>query len=274
MAYELQDFNNDVVIQSKTTPVVIDFWAEWCGPCKILSPILEKLAAGAQGSWKLVKIDTEQHRQLAAQFGIRSIPSVKMVFQGAIIAEFQGALPEPAVRKWLQENLPGMEDDAGDEISLLEELLREGNRQKAQDLAIKNAGTAGSDPDWKARAAMLSLPDNLDEAETMLNSLKDEPKFEIERETLQALKHLRDIHNGSRQIPDGTPAAESYMNGIRALFEGDFEKAIESFLDTLMRDRKLDEDGARKALIAIFTMLTDHHPLSGKYRRRFSMALY
>jgi putative thioredoxin len=73
----------------------------------------------------------------------------------------------------------------------------------------------------------------------------------------------------------GNPvAAQTYMNGIRAVFSGDYEKAIESFLDAMTRDRKLDDDGARKALIAIFTMLTDHHPLSIKYRRRFSMALY
>jgi len=82
MDYELKDFRSEVVEQSKTTPVVLDFWAEWCGPCRVLGPVIEKLAAEAAGQWKLVKINTEVHQQLAAQFGIRSIPSVKMVYNG------------------------------------------------------------------------------------------------------------------------------------------------------------------------------------------------
>ena len=100
MSFEVTDFQKDIVEASETTPVVLDFWAEWCGPCRTLGPVLEKLAGEARGKWKLVKIDTEQHQQVAAQFGIRSIPAVKMVYKKAIIAEFTGALPEASVRKW------------------------------------------------------------------------------------------------------------------------------------------------------------------------------
>lgn len=272
MAHELQDFNQDVVIQSKTTPVVIDFWAEWCGPCRMLTPVLEKLAAEARGRWKLVKINTEEHRQIAAQFGIRSIPSVKMVYQGAIVAEFQGALPEPAVRKWLQDHLPANEE-AEEESAMLQNLLEAGEREKARVLCEKHLLEADS-PELRARLAMLSLPGDIKQAETLIDSLQNDQKYEIEKETLNTIRHLSTLDATSLSDTGNPAAVESYLKGNRALFSGDFETAIESFLDTLMRDRKLDDDGARKALIAIFTMLTDHHPLSSKYRRRFSMALY
>jgi putative thioredoxin len=272
MAHELQDFNRDVVMQSKTTPVVIDFWAEWCGPCRTLTPVLEKLAAEARGRWKLVKINTEEHRQIAAQFGIRSIPSVKMVYQGAIVAEFQGALPEPAVRKWLQDHLPADEEEEM-ETTLLQTLLQSGEREKARELCQKHLSETDS-PEMRARLAMLNLPEEIAQAESLLGSLQDEQKFEIEKETLNTIRHLSMLDGKSFNEAGNPAAAESYMNGKRALFSGDYEKAIESFLDTMIRDRKLDDDGARKALIAIFTILTDHHPLSAKYRRRFSMALY
>ncbi|MFU8861053.1 MAG: thioredoxin [Cyclonatronaceae bacterium] len=272
MAHELQDFNKDVVIQSKTTPVVIDFWAEWCGPCRMLTPVLEKLAAEARGRWNLVKINTEEHRQIAAQFGIRSIPSVKMVYQGAIIAEFQGALPEPAVRKWLQDHLPANEEEEEDTAMLLN-LLQAGEREKAKALCEKHLQEADS-PDLRAKLAMLSLPGDINQAEALLESLQDDQKYEIEKEAIRTVRHLSMLEAGSLAGTGNSTAAESYLNGSRALFSGDFETAIESFLNTLMRDRKLDDDGARKALIAIFNLLTDQHPLSLKYRRRFSMALY
>ncbi|MFN2372440.1 MAG: thioredoxin [Cyclonatronaceae bacterium] len=272
MAHELQDFNNDVVIQSKTTPVVIDFWAEWCGPCRTLTPVLEKLAAEARGQWKLVKINTEEHRQIAAQFGIRSIPSVKMVYQGAIIAEFQGALPEPAVRKWLQDHLPA-DQDSEMETEMLQTLLQAGEREKALEICEEQLKEADS-PELRARVAMLNLPGEIARAEAMLASLQDEQKFEIEKETLNTIRHLKMSDTATLADAGNPAAAESYKNGIKALFSGDYEHSIESFLDAMIRDRKLDNDGARKALIAIFTILTDHHPLSIKYRRRFSMALY
>jgi putative thioredoxin len=272
MAHELQDFNRDVVIQSKTTPVVIDFWAEWCGPCRTLTPVLEKLASEARGTWKLVKINTEEHRQIAAQFGIRSIPSVKMVYQGAIIAEFQGALPEPAVRKWLKDHLPA-DKDKEMETEMLQTLLQSGEREKARELCEKQLREA-ENPEMRALLAMLNLPGEITRAEAMLANLQGDQKFEIERETLNTIRHINMLDTGTLADAGNPAAAQTYMNGIRAVFSGDYEKAIESFLDAMTRDRKLDDDGARKALIAIFTMLTDHHPLSIKYRRRFSMALY
>ena len=105
------DFSEEVLETSKQIPVLVDFWAEWCGPCRILGPILEKLAGEASGEWKLVKVNTELHPDLAQAFDLRGIPAVKLFSQGEPIAEFTGALPEAQVRDWLGANLPGASDD-------------------------------------------------------------------------------------------------------------------------------------------------------------------
>ena len=103
---ELIDFQSDVIEASKTTPVLVDFWAEWCGPCVYLSPTLEKLAEKAGDSWTLLKVNTESQPELAAEYGIRSIPNVKLFVNGEMSGEFIGALPEEEIKRWLESNIP------------------------------------------------------------------------------------------------------------------------------------------------------------------------
>jgi len=100
------DFQSDVIEASKTSPVLVDFWASWCGPCLMLSPSLEKLANEAGDSWNLIKVNTETQPELAAKYGIRSIPNVKLFVNGEISGEFIGALPEEEIKQWLESNIP------------------------------------------------------------------------------------------------------------------------------------------------------------------------
>lgn len=275
MAYELQDFSTDVIEASNSVPVVIDFWAEWCGPCRQLGPVLEKLAGEAEGHWKLVKVDTEKSPDLAVQFSVRGIPAVKMVYQSEIIAEFTGAQPEHLVRQWLEENLPeGKADEVEEVSSHVRKLLGEGNRKQATSVLASQIKENAS-PDLQVQYAMLLLPGNIKKAEQHLKKVDRAEKYEIEFEALETIKRLKQIKE--EKIKPGSnneQARQTYVKGAQALFEQNFEEALQNFIEALQLERTLDDDGPRKACIACFTILFPYHPLAIKYRRQFSMSLY
>ena len=275
MGYELQDFQKDVLEASNSTPVVIDFWAEWCGPCRQLSPVIEKLAAEAEGRWKLVKIDTEKNPDIAVQFGVRGIPAVKMVYQKQIVAEFTGAQPEHLIRKWLQENLPEDGEGGSDEImKRVRELLGEGEREQAKYTLSEHVEESSGD-EAIARYAMLLLPDEREKAAEWLERIDNRGKYEIELETAETVGRLDRIARGELE-PGGEnrEALKLYREGAAALFEKRFEEALQKFIQSLQLERTLDNDGARKACVACFALLGEQHPLTIQYRRQFSMSLY
>ncbi|MFH5883210.1 tetratricopeptide repeat protein [Halalkalibaculum sp. DA3122] len=276
MEYDLKDFEKDVLEASRSTPVVIDFWAEWCAPCRQLGPTIEKLAGEAEGRWKLVKIDTEKNPDLAIKFGVRGIPAVKMIYQEEVIAEFTGAQPEHLIRNWLEENLPDGDAAHSEEVlEKIEQLLREGERDRARSFADAEV-TERSSAELKVRYAMLLLPDRLEEAREWMEEIDEAARYEyeIEFQVLETVSHLKEIVQGAAEVSGSEEALQLYRDAAAAMMEKDFDTALSTFIRVLQVDRTVDDDGPRKACIACFTMLGEQNPLSAEYRRAFSMSLY
>ena len=278
--YELKDIRSDLLEPSQNIPVVIDFWAPWCGPCKTLGPVLEKLAAKANGKWKLVKVnvDEEQNQQLASQFQIRSIPGVRMLYQGKLLASFDGALPEAQVKQWLNEHVRGLKDSGeDDENDTVEAHLEKGDREKALQTARKAYNEDREDEGLRVQLALLLLPSDYETARQLTQNLDNEGKYQVELESIAMMPELAEIAKNGLPEAEKTAApklAERYEAGADALFKHEFELAAEHFIHIIMIDRKFKDDAGRKACVALFKLLGDKHPVTLKWRRRFSMALY
>ena len=261
-SFEVQDFEQDVVLASEQQPVLVDFWATWCGPCRVLGPIVEKLAQEPDVAWTLVKVDTDQHPDLSQRFGIRGIPNLKLFYRGAVVAELPGALPEHELRQWLREQLPSQEKEA---LWQALALLEQGNETEALPL-LTQAHAAGL-PEasiWLAQALVFSQP----------------------QEALDILEHagLSDRENALRTLAQTllddplqgpvSPAREPYAAGVEALRNRDFDAALERLIRSVSLDKKYRDELARKVVVAIFQFLGPTHPQTAEHRRAFSMALY
>lgn len=267
------DLQRDVIDASYNQPVVLDFWAEWCAPCRMSGPILENLAQAARGRWKLVKINTELQPDLAMQFNVQSIPSVKMVSDGAIIAEFIGALPAAQVARWLEENLPTKSKNA---VQQAIQALENGDVRKAKHLLQVALDEDPKNNDARIILARLKFDENLDAAAKLVEAIEPpHPMFD----QVEAIRNLHRLQSTYPQLKKAAAAPNSeasrlYLTGIEAFMRRDYDAALNSWIESIMLDRNIDEDGARKGCIALFLLLGSDHELTRKYHRRFSSALF
>ncbi len=275
--HELQgDFAAEVLEASHGRPVVVDFWAEWCGPCRMLGPILERLAAEANGAWKLVKVDTERHPELAMQYGIRSIPAVKMFRDGQVVDEFVGALPEPQIRQWLSRHLA---PEQAQEVQQALALLQAGRVDEARALLEQAAAADDADSEVLLTLTKILLGDAPAQAAAYAERIpKDDPRA-AEAAGLMHLARLSRWVDGE-QI--GIPGAEKarpehlalYRRAAEAWRRGELAAALQDWIELLPRNRELDDDGARRACVALFQLLGEEHPLTQAWRPRFANALF
>ncbi|PJK10337.1 thioredoxin [Lysobacteraceae bacterium NML08-0793] len=268
-------FEADVIRASLQTPVLVDFWATWCGPCKTLGPILEKLAAEYNGAFRLAKVDVDAEQQLAAAFQIRSVPTVMLVKGGQLVDGFPGALPEGELRNFLashgieplagEENLETAPLDPHQEVIRLRALVA-AEPDKAEhrlDLAIALLATGAAN---EAEQLLDGLPANLATDERTVKArarlgfaalLKDAPP----REVLQAAIAAN---------PNDLTAL--HLLGVHEIVSGDAQKGLEAFMTMLRQDRQFNDGLPRRALIDAFNVLEDAALIS-KYRRQMSSIL-
>lgn len=272
-------FETEVLQKSMTTPVLVDFWASWCGPCKTLGPILEKLAGEYNGAFELAKVDVDAEQQIAAAFQIRSVPTVFLIRDGQIVDGFPGALPEGQLRAFLkQHGVEPAEAAANDEPEALTPLS-----PAEQVAALRQAIAAEPDRDELKLDLALALLATGDaaEAEALLDALP--ANLATDERALKARARL----GFSALLKDAPPAQAleaalardendlraRYLLGVHKLVAGDAEGALEQFIELLRRDRTWEDGLARKALIDAFRVIEDQD-LVGKYRRRMSSLLF
>ncbi|MEM7657587.1 MAG: thioredoxin [Bacteroidota bacterium] len=262
------DFQTQVLDRSQEVPVVVDFWAEWCGPCRILGPVIEELAGEAEGQWELVKVDTEANQALSQQYGIQSIPSVMMFSKGEKIADFQGALPKYQIERWLTQHLPDPNFEA------FKGLVQQWRAEPTPEHQLALEEFSAQHPDLlEARLALAQI------------NISQDPE--------KALEYLTPIHEGHPLYPKVadlkslaelttfSPSEEGHPKAVPALTEAvaawrqrQVEVALDHLIRSIMLDKSIQKELARRATVAIFHQLGEQHPITKQFRPRFSMALY
>lgn len=274
------NFEAGVLERSMQVPVLIDFWAEWCGPCKTVGPILEKLAAEYNGAFVLAKIDVDREQQLAGAFQIRSIPTIILVKDGQPVDGFPGAMPEGQLREFLAGH--GIVPTEAAPADTAEEPAAAPVDPQAEVARLRQELAAAPDNDaLKLDLAVALLATGAtDEAERLLDGLP--ANLATDDRALRARAALA----FSAVLRDAPPAAEleaalaadpadlraRHLLGARHMVEGDHEAALEQFMEMLRRDRGFDEGLPRKALIEAFRVIEDG-ALVSRYRRQMSALL-
>jgi putative thioredoxin len=274
-----QGFEAEVLQASMTTPVLVDFWAEWCEPCKTLGPMLEKLAAEYNGAFRLGKVDVEAQQELAGMFGIRSIPTVMLVKDGQVLDGFAGALPESQLREFLSRHVQPLEavqaPDTADEAApetpeqaitrLQQTIAAEPDKAELKlelALALMRGGQAEA-----AEAELTALPANL---AIDARALRLRSQLDLAR-ALEGAPSLAELRQ--RIATDVSDWAAHDLLGVRLLLEDDPAAGLDEFLLILKGDREWNDNQAKKRLLAAFATLDDAE-LVGSYRRKMASLLF
>jgi putative thioredoxin len=270
MNHEIRDFAKEVLERSFTVPVLVDFWAEWCGPCKMLGPILERLASQSEGKWALAKVDTDRNQDLAVRYGVRGIPNVKLFIDGKVADEFTGALPERAVVQWLEKALP---DENRKEVALAEQLLREGKNPEAQHLLERIIRQDPANEQARALlAGILVWQDHSAAAELVSDIEEHSPVFPM-ADAVRTFDSLVRKMEHPEVLPQDA-VKTTYLAAIFEMKAKQFDAALDKFIDVIRTNRYYDDDSARKACIAIFKLLGEENEVTQRHRRDFSSALH
>jgi len=276
-----QDTFADVVLEgSREAPVLVDFWAAWCAPCKALMPLLAKLADEYQGKFLLAKVNTDEQQQLAQEHGIRSLPTVRMYKDGKVLDEFLGAQPESAIRALIERHI---EHESDRVHAAAMTAYQKGDVEHALALFDK-----AREMDPQNYAISLDLADLLLEqgddarAEKILNELPmeahGEPKIDALRARLEFMRATRDAPDAATLeesvAVDSTDSEARYQLAARRVLNGDYEGALEQLLEILRHDRGFRDDAARKGLVSIFNLLGNEGELVQRYRTLMARALH
>ncbi len=268
-----QTFGQDVLQRSHEVPVVVDFWATWCGPCRVLGPALEKVAADYEGAFDLVKIDVDRNQSLAAQFQVQSIPTVVAFRDGKPVSQFMGAIPDQQIRRWIDQILPTEADTIVDQAR---SLAIDGDEAGAEALYRGVLTDVPDHPDAATGlASLLIARGETEEALIVLGRLP--PSAEVER--LEAAARVTSSRGVDLSRLEQAIAADPQDTGARLELgqalaaKGEYEPALDQLLE-VVRAGGEHRDSARQAMVDVFGLLGPSHPLTGTYRRALANTLF
>jgi putative thioredoxin len=274
---EVTDGNFAVEVQekSKTIPVVVDFWAPWCGPCRVLGPIIEKVAEENKGKVVLAKLNTDENPRVAALFRIQGIPAVKAFKDGKVVAEFTGAYPEPQVRAFFERVVGAPAVRVTQEA---EDHLRAGNVAAAEQSFRAILQKQPGQPDAVVGLATILLGrGETADAEELLERAPTDRRAKVMRHRIFldgfAAKHGGEDLEGAARANPRNPR-DRYRWGVMLAAKEQYEAALDELVESVRIDRAFADGAARKAMLAIFDILGLESPITRDYQRRLSNALF
>lgn len=280
---DIQDaaqFQQQVIEASKQQPVLVDFWADWCQPCKILIPLLTKLAEEYQGAFILAKVNADQHQDLVAAAGVRNLPTVKLIKNGEIVDEFMGAKPESEIRQFLDAHIENATGGAIDEaLAMAEQGLYD---EAINTLKALNQEDPSNTDIYLAIAEVYLKSNDLENCEEVLNALPANiqvtPKARQMQNQLSLIKATNDapavdeILAQLENDPDNHELRVQLAN--QYIISQQYEQALESFFYVLSRDINFQEGETRASVLKLFESLGAQDPLTRKYRSKLATLLY
>lgn len=271
----LENFQQIILEGSMQQPVLVNFWGESCAPCKVLTPVLHKLAEEFQGQFILAKVNTDEQPELAQQFQVQSVPTVLLVNQGQLVDQFNDVKPESEIRAFLKQHLTNPVDVLKEQVKLF---ISEGELDQAQALLQQAVGQLPEDVELQIDLARVLLQKNLaTDAKAVLDNLPEADKARPEVKGLMAGLNFSEVAPSAEQLTalgEREDSEANYLKAMAALVKSDYEQALERLLNLLRDDRSFQEGVAHKTLLEVFALLGEGNPLVVKSRRKLYTLMY
>lgn len=275
---DMSNFQQVVLEGSVNTPVVLDCWVPGNEACQNLMPVLEKLAREHNGAFVLAKLNVDEHRQIAAQLGIQSVPDVKLVMQGQLYDEFQGELPESQIREWLGKHITATAAPEASPEEQAQAALEAGDPSTARSIYQQLVQDNPGHHDYQVDLASAVLAEgNPEDARAILDNLppehRDAPRARGVRARLEFGEEAPDAETLAA-LGDRDDSEAQFLRALRRVADGDYEAGLEGLLTVVKRDRAYGDDAAKNTLLRVFDALGADHPLTVTYRRKLFTLLY